>query len=81
VAKIQQMIEGLTILNKYYDNPNLDYVVFYKGFIYTYKTDKAVSNDDLEKLIELGFYQNHIHYIASFSASDYSDKEYWFLDQ
>ena len=51
-----KIIEGLTILQKYYDKDG-----FHCGaehdVIYAYATDKPVGKQDLDRLIDLGWFQ------------------------
>ena len=56
--KLNELIEGLKILQKYYDQPNGYNTGADHDVIYIYQTQKPVSEEDLKKLHEFGFFQS-----------------------
>jgi len=56
--RINQIIQGLTILQKYYNDPNGYHTGADHDVIYAYKTDKELSSDDLNKMYELDWFQD-----------------------
>jgi hypothetical protein len=55
LATTKQIIEGMTILLPYYDNPNGYHSGAEHDVLYMYETDKPVSDEDKVKLEELGW--------------------------
>lgn len=57
--KVQDIIAGIEILTPYYDN--LDYQIGAEhDQIYMYQTDTPVSDEDMTKLKELGWFQEGV---------------------
>jgi len=71
--KLNEIIEGLKILQKYYDNPDDHHVDADHDIIYVYATQKPVSEEDLKKLHEFGFNQPGF----DAEAGEYSPDENW----
>lgn len=56
--KINDFIEGIQILSKYYDKPNGYHIGAEHDVFYVYSTDRQVATEDLNKLCELGWFQD-----------------------
>jgi hypothetical protein len=53
-----KLIEGLTILEKYRDKPNGYNIGAEHGCIYGFATDRPLSDLDLARIVELGWFQD-----------------------
>lgn len=73
------VIQGLSILQKYRDEPDGFHIGADHDVIYAYPTDEPVSDDDLTGLISLGWYQEDADWGDSeeFQAEHYSITESW----
>lgn len=74
----RELIEGLTILEKYRDKPG-DYDCGAEhDVIYAYPTDKPVETVDVERLIELGWRQEDADTDeGDFEAKHYDPEQSW----
>jgi hypothetical protein len=75
---LSKFIQGLQVFQKYYEED--DYATGAEHDIfYVYPTDWGLSEDDLKKVIELGWFQPDVKYEDEdkFQASDYSPSEGW----
>ena len=77
--RTRDLIEGLQTLMPYYDNQNgyyndADHDVFYAG-----ATDRPLSDEDVDKMIALGWQQEYDErdYDQDFSRADYLQCKYW----
>ena len=80
--KTPNIIEGLTILQKYRDKPNLYHVGAEHDQLYAYATDKPVSQKDIARLIALGWWQDRQseddeEEDGDFRAEHYDQEESW----
>jgi len=77
--KTKNIIEGLQILAPYYNNPDGFNCGGEHDVIYGWATDKPLSDTDLEKMIALGWHQEHDErdYNEDFALSDYRQDESW----
>jgi len=74
------IIEGLTILEKYRDKPDGFNCGAEHDILYVYSTDRPVKPDDLNRLIELGWFQEDAvdwEKEDEFSAKHYDPEEGW----
>lgn len=79
------IIEGLTILQKYYDNPDGYNVGADHDALYAFKTDLPVEPADLERLVQLGWiqeeiydlYKNDIETAGRFGVKHYDPHKNW----
>lgn len=55
--QLSKFIAGLTILAKYYDDPDGYHIGAEHDQFYAYRTDKPVAPDDVAKLFELDWFQ------------------------
>jgi len=55
--KINDFVEGIQILQKYYDDSNGFHLGADHDIIYLYSTDNPLSEEDVKRLHELGFFQ------------------------
>lgn len=55
--KLGNFIKGLEILQQYYKNPNGYHISAEHDVVYVFKTDRPVSQDDLTRLVALGWFQ------------------------
>jgi len=76
--KTTGIIEGLTILEKYRDQPDGEECYTHHDMLHIYATDQPVESDDLERLIELGWSQHDDPAAKEvFSAKHYSVAREW----
>ena len=75
----KNVIEGLQILQKYRDNPDRDYLTARNDVLYLLPTTEKLSDDDLVRILELGWYQDHDGWDGDqdFVVSDYRPEESW----
>lgn len=71
--ELNNFIDGLKILQSYYDKPN-DYHI--GAEFYVYPTDKALEEKDIERLIELGWFQEE-HDGDEFQKEHYDVENSW----
>lgn len=72
------LIEGLQILQKYYDKPDGFHVGAEHDAIYAYATDRPVELEDIKKLIALDWFQENVEYEDDdFLPEHYDPKESW----
>jgi hypothetical protein len=74
--KTENLIEGLQILAKYRDKPGYDVGAEHDA-IYAFATDRPVERADLERLIELDWFQEDAEYDDEFTAEHYAPEESW----
>ena len=55
--RTKDIIEGLTILEKYQDTPDGSICGAEHGQLFAFDTDQPVVGDDLDRLIEMGWFQ------------------------
>lgn len=56
--KLSAFVDGINILRAYYDDPDGYHIGAEHDEFYMYATDKPVSDDDLKKLLALGWFQS-----------------------
>ena len=72
--------EGLNILRGYGYKKGSDMTASH-DVIYVGLTCRSVSNEDIQRLISLGFYQGFIdNVINPFSVNNYKIEEFWAFD-
>ena len=69
-----KIIEGLTLLQKYRTDPNGSHTGAEHDQLYAYETDEPVSEEDFNRLIELGWFQPDAD---SEKYEDYREDEGW----
>jgi hypothetical protein len=77
--KTKDIIEGLTILERYRDKPDGYNCDAEHDVLYAYATDRPVEQPDLARLIELGWFQE-VEYDeddGEFTANVYDPEEAW----
>ncbi len=81
--KTVEVIVGLQILQKYRDKQDGFGVGAEHDVIYVYKTVRPVEQPDLDRLIELGWFQEDVDYgddeetDGDFAAKHYDSEEGW----
>lgn len=73
---LSKFIEGLNILRKYYKEDGYKICAEHDIF-YAYSTDSPLSPEDLQKMIDLGWFQEGLSSGDEFAASDYDPGEGW----
>ena len=71
--EIKNIIEGLQILLPYYDDPDGCKTGADHDVLYAYSTDKPLSKENLDKMIELGWFQEE----ADLGGDDEFEKEHY----
>lgn len=71
------IIEGLNIFAKYYTKPDGYNVGAEHDVIYAYATDNVISEEDLNRLVELGWHQEVDTGDDDFEAKHYDPEEGW----
>lgn len=78
-----ELIEGLVILNGYMTNPKSFNIGAEHDVVYFYKTDKPVTEADLRRLVDLGWFQENTNYHddeetgGDFGVKHYDPEESW----
>ena len=72
----KEVIEGLKILNKYCKEDSHNIWVSNET-IWFNATDKELEDDDVKELIELGWFQEDVHYDNEFRLRHYDPDEAW----
>jgi hypothetical protein len=75
--KTKQIIEGLQILQKYRDDQDGYYVDVEHDVIYAYATDKPLEASDVERMIQMGWFQKNAERDEAFSVKHYDATESW----
>ena len=77
--RLSNFIEGLNILQPYYDNPNGFHVGAEHDQFYAYATEKPLSEAALNKLVELGWFQPDVEVPddEEYNAKLYQPEEGW----
>lgn len=74
----KNIIEGLTILEKYRAKPDGYNTGAEHDQIYAYSTDQPASDDDVKRLVELGWFQQDVETgDDEFTAEHYDAEEGW----
>ena len=78
--KTKDIIEGLSILEKYRKKPDGYNCGAQHDVLYAYATDKPVKQPDLDRLIELGWRQEDVDMGEDddFAAKHYDPGESWY---
>lgn len=71
------VIEGLTILQKYYEEKPGYNIGADHDVIYACNTTRPVEESDVQRLVELGWFQRHAEYDEEFTASNYDPECSW----
>lgn len=74
-----KLIAGIQILDKYRDEPRGHNVGAEHDSVYAYATDTPVEADDLKRLVELGWFQEHVEIgdDDEFGTEHYNIAESW----
>lgn len=72
----QNLIAGITILQKYRDSSDGYDLGAEHDAIYAFPTDKPISQEDVAKLIELGWSQEDVE-CDEFTVVNYDPEESW----
>lgn len=75
--KTIDIIEGLTILEKYRDTQGGFDVGAEHDILYAYPTDQPLSQDDIKRLVELGWFQENVEFGDEFGVEHYDQGESW----
>jgi hypothetical protein len=77
--KTVDLIKGLQILLPYYGDQSGYHAGAEHDVLYAYPTNDPLTDEDVEKMIALGWYQEHDDrdYSEDFSLSDYRQDESW----
>jgi len=77
MSKNKKLIAAMTVLEKYYDTD--DYHLWVDFAINLFETDRPLSQDDVQTMIDCGFKQEFTTDGRSeiFTASDYDPEEAW----
>lgn len=76
----KEVIEGLEILRPYYDKPDGHNIGADHDVIYAYATQRPLSDADVERMIALGWHQEHDgrgDYEEDMTLKDYRMEESW----
>ena len=76
--KNEYIIEGMTIISKYYNKDNNYNVGAEHDILYLFETDKPVSKEDLKTLIDLGWTQEEADFVdETFTIAAYDQGLSW----
>lgn len=75
----KNIIAGLQTLAPYYNKPDGFNCGADHDVIYGYSTDNPLSSEDINKMIEFGWHQEHdeLDYNEDFTLEDYRPDESW----
>jgi hypothetical protein len=76
MSKVDKVIEGLRILQPYYDKPGYD-IGAEHDVIYGYSTNRPLSTEDQAKMRELGWFQDGVPYDENDNPGPYDPEEGW----
>lgn len=81
MGQISDIIEGLQILQSFYERPNEHHIGANTDEILASYTETPLSDEALGAMISLGWYQEHSgrDYDKTFSKDDYREDEYWYF--
>lgn len=77
MMRTKDIIEGLTILQKYRENPDGFHCGAEHDVFYAYATDQRLDDADLARMIELGWTQERDDYDEEFAVKHYNEDEGW----
>lgn len=77
--KISDFVDGIQILRKYYKSENAFCIGAEHDIFYMYSTDTPVESADIQRLVELGWFQPDAEAgdDGEFSAVHYDQHESW----
>ena len=67
---LKNFLGGLTVLVKYYDNPDGYHIGSEHDQFFAYATDKPLEPDDVAKMREFGWFQSETEEGAEYDPSD-----------
>lgn len=73
----KNFIEGITLLQSYRSNQDDYYLHAENDIIYIHPTDARIITSDVNKLLNLGWYQEHFTGEEETWAEQYNPKEGW----
>jgi hypothetical protein len=68
--RLSNFIDGLSILRPYYDDPDGFHIGAEHDQFYAYATNKAMTDEDVQKMRDLGWFQPDQDDAAPYSADD-----------
>lgn len=75
---LKNLLDGIEILRKYYNNPDGYNMAAEHDIFYMYSTDRPIINDDLMTLISLDWIQEeNVDENGDFTIENYSSDEGW----
>lgn len=74
---LQNFTEGINIIAKYFNKKDGYHIGAEHDQFYVYQTDRELSEDDIKKMIELGWFQEVDAKGEEFSLGDYDKEEGW----
>lgn len=78
--KISNLIAACEIIKKYYTNPNGYHICTEHDKFYFVRTDKEMSEEDINKMLELDFFQEEgiqKELYSSENKTEYNPSEAW----
>jgi hypothetical protein len=75
--QLNDFIEGLSILQTYYINPNGYHISAEHDEFYAHATDYPLSAVDVERMVALGWRQPEAEYDGKFTSHNYDIEESW----
>lgn len=73
----KNFIEGLNILQKYMKDDEKQNLYCHRDVFYFNKTDNRISNTDLDKLVNLGWFQEDAEYEDDYTIFSYEPSCGW----
>ena len=73
---LSKLIQGLQIFQKYYNTDGYNTGAEHDQF-YAYATDKPLSEEDLRRVVVLGWFQDDVEFEDEFKPSDYDPEHGW----
>lgn len=75
---IKNLVEGINLLRKAFNDPDGYHIGAEHDAFYVYETDRPLSDEEAQKLIDLGWFQEGISDPSKdFTLEDYDSAESW----
>jgi hypothetical protein len=75
--KLMNLVEGLQILAPFYEGGDGYHIGAEHDTFFAYSTDKPLPSAAVERLVELGWFQEDAVYEDEFKAENYNAEEGW----
>lgn len=74
---LKDLLTGITTLQPYYDEPAGYHLSAEHDQIWLHSTSRPLSPEDVQKMIDASWWQEHEDYGEDFTVADYDPDESW----